>query len=271
MDGVSETGKKAGKLLNDLQDISFFEIILVVAGSWLLIFAMQRFVPRLANRGPNQLRLYLLGAVPILRLVLLVGAILWIIPIIFNITLQNFLVIAGAASVAIGFAFKDYVSSLIAGIVAIIERPYRPGDWVTIDGDYGEVTNVGTRALRMVTASDDVVVVPHDRIWSENIRNSNDGSGTLMCVTDFYVHPDHDAVRLRAILKDVALTSAYLKYDKPVHVMLSQTPFATHYKVKAYPYDLRDQFSFISDITVRGKRAIATVGAVEVSAAIAVE
>ncbi len=190
-------------------------------------------------------------------------AILWVIPIIFNITLQNFLVISGALGVAIGFAFKDYVSSLIAGIVAIFERPYRPGDWVRIDGDYGEVRSVGMRALEICTPADDIIHVPHEKIWQNNITNSNDGARTLMCVASFWLRPDHDAARVRIALRDVALTSAYLAYDKPVVVMLAETPLGTQYKLKAYPFDMRDQFHFISDLTVRGKLAIAEAGGVE--------
>lgn len=146
---------------------------------------------------------------------------IWIVPIIFNITFQNFLVIVGAANVAIGFAFKDCVSSLIAGVVGIFERPYRPGDWVKVGGDYGKVRNVGLRATR------------------------------------------HDAA---TVLQDVALTSAYLNYSQPVIVVLAEQPWGTHYKLRAYPYDMRDQFAFVSDLTVRGKLAIAEAGAREVQA-----
>jgi len=138
------------KLINNLQDISFWEIGLVIVCTWAAIWLIRRTVPFLAERGPSRLRLYLLAIVPIAPLLLLTVAILWIVPIVFNVTFQNFLVIAGAASVAIGFAFKDYVSSLIAGIVAIVERPYRPGDWIEIGGDYGEVRTVGMRAIRIL-------------------------------------------------------------------------------------------------------------------------
>ncbi len=257
----------AVKLINDLQDISFGEIALVIAVTGVAIMLVRRVLPFLAERGPNQVRLYLLGAVPIIRLLLMTVAVLWIFPIIFNVTFQNFLVIAGGASVAIGFAFKDYVSSLIAGIVAIFERPYRPGDWVEIDDDYGEVQTVGLRAIRLRTASDNIVTVPHVRMWDSNIINGNDGERTLMCIADFYVAPEHDAAKLRDLLRDVALTSAYLEFDKPVMVILAQKPWGTHYKVKAYPFDMRDQFAFISDLTIRGKRAIADCGAREVTAA----
>lgn len=266
MAGISEGQEQAAKLIRDLQDISFTKIGLIVGGTWLAILMARKLLPYLAERGPSQLRLYLLGAVPVIRMLLLVLAVLWVVPVVFNITFQNFLVISGALGVAIGFAFKDYASSLIAGLVAIFERPYRPGDWVEIDGDYGEVRSVGMRAIEICTAADNIIHVPHDKLWKSNISNANDGTQTLMCIASFYVAPDHDAAVLRIALRDVAMTSAYLEYDKPVLVMLTQTPLGTHYQLKAYPFDLRDQFSFISELTIRGKRAIAEAGAAEVQA-----
>ena len=261
---------KAVKLINDFQDISLGKIVLIVIGTWLAIVAVRRIIPYLAARGPSQARLYLLGAVPVIRLLLMVTAVFWVIPIIFNITFQNFLVIAGAASVAIGFAFKDYVSSLIAGVVAIVERPYRPGDWVKIGDDYGEVSSVGLRSIRLNTADDNIITVPHLKLWTDNISNSNDGEPTLQCVADFYVSPGHDAAKLRAELMEVAMTSAYLDYSHAAIVILKETPFGTHYKIRAYPFDFRDQFLFISDLTIRGKEAISVAGAAQVTYPMAV-
>lgn len=164
-----QTSAKAGqeatvKPINSLQDISFAKIGVTIVSTRLAIFVARKVLPYLADRGPTQFRLYLLGAVPIIRLMLLVLAILWVIPIIFNVTFQNFLVIAGGASLAIGFALKDYVSSLIAGVVAIFERPYRPGDWVKIGDDYGEVRSVGMRSIRVLTAAANMITNPHESI-----------------------------------------------------------------------------------------------------------
>lgn len=262
---VEETKKQAAKLINDLQDINFVQIAAIIIVAWLIVYVAQKLLPALADRGPSKLRLYILNMVPIIRLVMVSFAILQVFPIIFNVTFQNFLVIAGGASVAIGFAFKDYVSSLIAGVVATFERPYRPGDWVEIDGDYGEVKAVGMRALSLVTSSDNVITVPHNKLWQQNISNSNDGERTLMCVTNFYLEPSHAPALARDLLRMVAMTSAFLEYDKPVLVMLENQPWGTHYKVKAYPFDMRDQFAFISDITARGKAALAEAGMKEVA------
>ena len=263
---VGEGQEKAASLMNDVQDISFLQIGLVIAGAWLAYYLIRRALPYLAERGPSQFRLFLLGTVPVARLALLTLAVVWIVPLVFNVNLQNFLVIAGAASVAIGFAFKDYVSSLIAGVVAVFERPYRPGDYIKIGEDAGEVVSVGLRTVNLRTPADDVIAVPHGKIWDNNVTNSNDGARTLLCTADFYVAPDHDAAAVRAALTDVGLTSAFLGYDDPVAVQLSESPWGTHYKLKAYPFDMRDQFAFVSDLTVRGKRAVREAGGREVAA-----
>lgn len=253
-------GVKASKLFNSLDEISALQIVAIVLLTWVAIYLIRRILPYVADKGPNKARLYVLGAVPIIRLGLLLTAAALITPIIFNVTFKNFLVIAGAAGVAIGLGLKDYVSNLIGGVVAIIEKPYRPGDWVRVDNDYGEVRHVGLRAVSLVTPADDVVSVPNQKLWSTNVANANDGASTLMCIAHFYLEPLHDAEAVRQSLISTARTSAYLHYDKSIFVMIEETPYATHYQLKAYPFRLLDQFRFITDLTVRGKQALADLG-----------
>ena len=265
----SSANQKAANLFLDLKEIGFGNIFVILVVTWAAIALIRRLFPFVAERSPNRVRLYVLGAVPILRLVLLALAVTLIVPLVINPTMQNLVVIFGAAGVAIGFAFKDYVSSLIAGIVAVTERPYRPGDWVTIDDAYGEVHSVGLRSIRVVTPDDTVVTIPHLKLWDTNIYNSNDAAPTLLCVADFYLHPAHDAALVRRTLRDVALTSAYLQFDRPIAVIVAEKPWATHYRLKAYPIDARDQFQFTSDLTVRGKEALARIHAAAAEALVA--
>jgi small conductance mechanosensitive channel len=81
-----------------------------------------------------------------------------------------------------------------------------------------------------------------------------------MCVADFYLHPEHDAQAARDRLRDVALTSPYLALDRPVTVIVHEQPWATHYRLKAYPIEADDQLLFTSDLTVRGKRELMALG-----------
>ena len=247
-------------VVKSLKQISFLRILFVIAAAWTLIRLIQWFVPWVANRMPGRFRLYILPFEPILRLLIIVFTLILIVPMVVEPTPQNLIAILGAAGLAMGFAFKDYVSSLIAGIVAVYERPYRPGDWVTIDGTYGEIQSLGLRAVRLVTPDDTMVIIPHKKIWDTNIHNANAGKRDLLCVADFYLDPDHDAAEVRHRLHSVALTSSYVQLERPISVILSEKPWGTHYKLKAYPIDGRDQFQFISDLTVKGKTALKDIG-----------
>lgn len=259
-------GANIQQILRDFQNIDLARIFLIIAAAWLLAKGVELFFPWLAERLTGRLRLYILPSVPVLRLFILVGAIVAIVPLVINLTFHNSLALIGASGLALGFAVKDYVSSIMAGVVAMYERPYRPGDWVQIEGAYGEVQSVKLRALRLVTPDDTTVTIPNIKLWQTNIFNANDGRRDLMCVADFYLEPRHDAILVRQTLYDVALTSPYLNLERPIQVIVAEKPWGTHYKIKAYPVDARDQFQFISDLTIRGKSAL---GALHIQAALA--
>ncbi len=74
-----------------------------------------------------------------------------------------------------------------------------------------------------------------------------------MCVANFYLLPDHDGSAVRENLTEVALASSYRAPDSPVTVIASEKPWGTHYKVKAYVRESREQFLFITDLTVQSK------------------
>lgn len=253
-------GSDAVGMLRDFGWESVLGIILIVAAAVGLTLLIQRFVPRFAEQVPGRYRLPVLATVPLFRLVILVVTIGLIVPIVIDPTFENLVAFLGAAGLALGFALKDYASSLIAGIVVVYEAAYRPGDWVSVGSGYGEVQSVGMRSMKMITPDDTVVVVPHQKLWTELIYNGNNGTQNLQCVANFYLDPDHSAVHARQLLHDVALTSPYLQVTKPIAVVVQEKPWGTHYRLKAYPVDPRDQFPFITDLTVRGKDALRSQG-----------
>lgn len=248
------------ELFQNLNQIAIIQIVVIIAGTWFGMALIQRLLPWLAESFSGRRRLYILASVPIFRLMLIIAAIALIIPKIVEPTVQNLVALLGALGLGLGFAFKDYISSLIAGIVTLYEMPYRVGDWITIENVYGEVKEIGMRAVEIVTPDDTVVVIPHQKFWSTAIHNGNDGSQYLMCVADFYLHPRHAAMQVKASLLEVAWTSIYLQFDKPVTVVIREQPWGTHYRLKAYPVDTRDQFSFVTDLTIRGKAALTELG-----------
>jgi small-conductance mechanosensitive channel len=256
MDGAGDIPQ----FLRSLSQANLIQIAAIVTMAWLFIALSQRLLPWVANRSPSRFRLFLLGLVPILRLLIIVVAIVLIVPRVVEPTFENLVALLGALGLALGFALKDYASSLIAGVVTLYEMIYRPGDWIEVDGAYGEVRNINMRTLEIVTPDDTVVVIPHLKLWDRLLYNANDGGQDLLCVADFYLHPDHDAAQVKHTLHDVALTSAFLQIEQPIDVIVLEEPWGTHYRLKAYPVDPRQQFHFTTDLIVRGKAALAGLG-----------
>lgn len=256
-----DNAPELARLFNALDRAAVLELLLITAGAMALVMGAQRGLPWVANQLHGKPRHYTLASIPLLRLIVVLMALLLALPIVIEPSLRNMVTLLGAAGLAIGFALKDYVSSLIAGVVAAFEQPYRPGDWVEIGGHYGEVVHVGMRTVALATADDDYVTVPHLKLWTSPVRNANNGSPTLQCTASFYVHPDHDMDRVRAQLEDVAITSPFLSFDQPVTIVVREETWGTRYTIRAYPVDPRQQFRFVTDLTVRGREALAHAGA----------
>ncbi len=240
--------------------IMVFEVGAILLIATLLIAGSQRVLPWLGNRLHGRRRLFVLAFAPVLRLLIIVLSFIMITPLVITPSVQNMVALLGTVGLAIGFALKDLASSLIAGVVVVGEMPYRNGDWIKVDGIYGEVRHVGMRTVQVLTPSDDVVSIPHSRLWNTPIFNANDGAPRLQCIADFYLHPKHDAAQVQQALSDVALSSAFLHFSQAIAVIVHEKPWGTWYQLKAYPVDARQQFRFVTDLTVRGKARLLALG-----------
>jgi len=233
-------------------------VVLVVAR--LLSLVVRRFVRHAAEQAPPRLRLSVLRAMPIMQLVIAIGAVVVAVPILVEPTVRNVAALVASVALALAFALKDYGASLVAGLVTVLENTYQPGDWIEARGIYGEVKSITLRAVHLVTADDSEVTIPHALLWSTSISNATNGGRSLLCVTEFYLHPDHDATAARRLLAQVAETSSYRNSDTPVTIIVKEKPWGTQYWLKAYVKESRDQFLFITDLTLRGKEALRTMG-----------
>ncbi len=248
---------EVNNIFEHLSQTQLIQIGCIVLSAWLLIALTQRALSWLADRFTGRKRHFLLATVSLLRLSIIMTVAIMVIYRVIEPTFENVVALLGVLGLTLGFAFKDYISSLIAGIVVLFEMPYRPGDWIEVNGVYGEVRSIEMRAVEIVTPDDTVVVIPHVKIWNEPIMNSNDGGTDLMCVADFYLHPDHDPRTVKRLLHDVALTSPYLQLEREILIVAMEKPWGTHYRLKAYPADARRQFAFITDLIVRAKDVLA--------------
>jgi len=235
-------------------------ILAVIVTARVLVYLLRLLLNRAAESTAPRFRLTVLRFVPIVHLLIGIATVAVIVPIVVEPTFDNVITLVASIGLALAFALKDYASSLAAGVVTILERTYQPGDWIEVDGTYGEVKSIGVRALHLLTVDDTEVIVPHSRLWSTSIHNASSGSRSLLCVADFYLHPDHDAAAVRQQLEEIAESSSYRKPGTAVTAIVLEKPWGTHYRVKGHVKESREQFLFISDVTVRGKEALRRAG-----------
>ncbi|NJL45736.1 MAG: mechanosensitive ion channel family protein [Leptolyngbyaceae cyanobacterium SM2_3_12] len=169
----------------------------------------------------------------------------------------NLLALTSTVALALGFAFKDYFSSVLAGIITLFEGPYRVGDRVKIGETYGEVVQYGLREMRIKTPDDGTVTIPHNIVWTEALTNMNSGHLEAQTVTDFYFDPRVNIETVMEILYQAAYSSRYTQLRRPPVVTLEEQPKATHFSLKAYAMDARDEFAYKTDLTFRAKQAFA--------------
>jgi small conductance mechanosensitive channel len=242
--------------LRELVWQDFALILAIILGSRLLIAAVRWLIRRAAENGPSSIRLSILNLSPKARVVIEAATIVAIVPILVEPTFHNTIALIATVGIAIAFALKDYISGLVAGLVTILEGTYQPGDWIEVDGAYGEVKFVGVRAAHIVTADDTEVIIPHSKLWSTSVFNATSGNRSLLCVALFYLDADHDGTAVRQALSEIAGSSAYYKPGTKITVIVMEKPWGTLYRLKAYVNESRDQFLFISDLTVRAKAVL---------------
>ena len=173
---------------------------------------------------------------------------------------EAMLAVTGTIGLALGFAFKDLLASLMAGVILLIDEPFQVGDRVAFGGYYGEITEIGLRSVRMVTLDDNLVTIPNSKFLSEASASANAGALDCMVVIPFYVGAAEDFARARALIEEATATSRYVFLDKPLVTLVADEflgeRFVTVIRVKAYVFDARYEKAFASDVTERVKVAL---------------
>jgi small-conductance mechanosensitive channel len=93
-----------------------------------------------------------------------------------NIDLTAWLASAGIIGIAVGFAAKDTLANLFAGVFILADAPYEVGDYIVVDGTMrGKVVRIGMRSTRLLARDDIEITIPNAIIGSSRIINEAGG------------------------------------------------------------------------------------------------
>ncbi|PSB10198.1 mechanosensitive ion channel protein MscS [Pleurocapsa sp. CCALA 161] len=256
-DAAQETAEQTKQIVSKITTGKVALAVLILIATYLILKLLDWLVIWLSERIARAWRLQVKQFLPFLRLLLFTFVTVFLMNLFLNLSKENVLAVTGTVAVALGFAFKDFASSIIAGIVGLFESPYRVGDRIKIGDYYGEVISYGIRAIKIQTPDDNTVTIPHNKIWTEAISSANAGALEAQVVTKFYFAHEIEIKLVKKILYRVAQTSKYTHLKLPIVVVMEEKSWGSLFKLKAYPLDARDEFIYKTDLITRAKEAFA--------------
>ena len=90
---------------------------------------------------------------------------------VWEVNLRDLLIGAGVLGVVIGLAARETLGAVVAGFVLLFARPFTVGDWVVIADREGTVENITVVNTRLRTLDGEEVIVPNDRVASQEVVN----------------------------------------------------------------------------------------------------
>jgi len=83
----------------------------------------------------------------------------------FGVETTSIVAIMGAASLAVGLALQGAMSNMAAGVMLMIFRPYKAGDFVEVAGIFGNVEEVELFTTILQTFDNQQIIIPNGKIW----------------------------------------------------------------------------------------------------------
>ncbi|HXX94560.1 MAG TPA: mechanosensitive ion channel family protein [Planctomycetota bacterium] len=142
-------------------------------------------------------------------------------------------------SVVVGLALQESLSNVFSGIMLTIDRPFKPGDWVEVDGKEGKVLDSNWRSTRIHTREDDLIYIPNSTMAKSSIINLTDPTPEHLCRKKVGIEYSAPPNRVRTVLVNMMLhVDGVLKEPAPDVFLIafedSSITYELRYWIEAY-------------------------------------
>jgi small-conductance mechanosensitive channel len=116
---------------------------------------------------------------------------------------QQIALVASALSVGIGFGLQQIVQNFVSGIIVLIERPVKVGDWINVAGVDGDVRRIRVRATEIQTSDKAVVIVPNSDLITKPVTNRTHGADAARVELKLAIADAQKAERAKALILEI--------------------------------------------------------------------
>ncbi len=177
-------------------------ITALLVGLWLAQMLSRLAVARLLRRlhVPE-------GSAVVLRTVIhycLVTAVLLVALHAAGVPLTAFTIFGGALAIGVGFGSQNILNNFISGLILIFERPIRPGDLVSLNGQVGVVSRIGARATVLTDYKGISHLIPNSHFLEQTVTNWHYNDELVCASISVGVAYGSDTQLVRKLMLEVA-------------------------------------------------------------------
>ena len=165
----------------------------------------------------------------------------------------SFIAVLGAAGLAIGLALQGSLSNFAAGVLILVLRPFRVGDYVDVAGESGTVTSIRIFTTELRTPDNKCIIIPNARVLDSNIVNYT-STGRRRVDMIFGVGYSDDLDKVRGILERLVNTDdRVLDEPEPVIAVHELADSSVNFVVRPW-VKTEDYWGFYWDLTEKVKK-----------------
>lgn len=151
--------------------------------------------------------------------VALVG-VLAVLQYIYDVAVPGLLAGSGVAALVLGLAMQDLLANILAGFALLVEKPFKTGDWLLIDGHEARVVEINWRSTRLLTDDDVFLDVPNSHLVKQSIINFHQPDSRHALRTRIGLHYDAAPERVKELLGAAAASVPGVCVQPPPSVVL---------------------------------------------------
>ena len=168
---------------------------------------------------------------------------------VLGVDFTNLAIVLGALSVGIGLGLQNIANNVISGVILLVERPIKAGDWVSVAGHEGFIRRINIRATEMETFQRTHVIMPNSMFLQNPVVNRTYADTSSRVEIKLTVGLATDVAMMEAVLREAALGHPrVLRVPAPIVRFERITPTGLDFELFVFVSRLEDRLVVTNDL-----------------------